>query len=111
MTCLAVGLTPDPLARRIIDLGSPQAIMKLGAYGCVAVVDCEALTQAAVDTRPVDTVGAGHIREFLDGNVVPQRLLTAAWAGVFAGAVPGDWEGMPRRSELELLETTEPVIC
>jgi len=30
-------------------------------------------------------------------------------AGAFACLVPGDWEGMPRRSELAMLGAREPV--
>jgi 2-dehydro-3-deoxygluconokinase len=31
-------------------------------------------------------------------------------AGAFAVTVSGDWEGMPDRRSLELLESSEPVI-
>jgi 2-dehydro-3-deoxygluconokinase len=40
---------------------------------------------------------------------VQARLLTAVRTGAFACLVPGDWEGMPRRHELALLDATEPV--
>jgi 2-dehydro-3-deoxygluconokinase len=30
-------------------------------------------------------------------------------AGAFACLTPGDWEGMPRRDELPLLTSSEPV--
>ncbi|MCO4273314.1 sugar kinase [Pseudarthrobacter sp. HLT3-5] len=114
---LAVGAGGDPweLARRINELGAPQAIIKLGADGCVAVVDGTPHAQSAIPIRAVDTVGAGdafvagYIAEMLNGKDVPQRLLTAARTGAFACLVPGDWEGMPRRSELDLLDATEPV--
>ncbi|MHA7220953.1 sugar kinase [Arthrobacter sp. RHLT1-20] len=114
---LAVGAGQDPwdLARRINELGAPQAIIKLGADGCVAVVDGIPHAQDAIPIRAVDTVGAGdafvagYIAEMLNGKDVPQRLLTAARTGAFACLVPGDWEGMPRRTELDLLDATEPV--
>jgi 2-dehydro-3-deoxygluconokinase len=45
----------------------------------------------------------------LQDKDVPQRLSTAVRTGAFACLVPGDWEGMPRRGELGLLDSTEPV--
>jgi len=114
---IAVGTADDPLelAARICSLGPTQAIIKLGAAGCVALVDGVVHTQNAVAIRPVDTVGAGdafvagYLAELIRGEVVGQRLLTAVRAGAFACLVPGDWEGMPQRHELELLEAADPV--
>lgn len=114
---VAVGPAADPLelARRLNALGPSQVIIKLGASGCLALVDGTVYNQPAVSIRPVDTVGAGdafvagYLSELLRGQDVPQRLLTAVRTGAFACLVPGDWEGMPRRSELELLEATDPV--
>jgi 2-dehydro-3-deoxygluconokinase len=114
---MAVGDAKDPweLARRINEMGASQAVIKLGADGCVAVVDGEPHAQGAVTVRAVDTVGAGdafvagYIAELLNDRDVSQRLLTAVRTGAFACLVPGDWEGMPRRIELDLLDATEPV--
>lgn len=108
----------DPLllAEQLVQLGPSQAIIKLGAAGCVALVDGEPYRQAAISIDPVDTVGAGdafvagYLSELLADEPVPQRLLTAVRTGAFACLVPGDWEGMPYRSELPLLESSEPVI-
>lgn len=106
---------PLELGRQINDMGASQAVIKLGADGCVAVVDGQSHTQGAVPIRPVDTVGAGdafvagYIAELLNDRDVPQRLRTAVQTGAFACLVPGDWEGMPRRTELDLLDSTEPV--
>lgn len=114
---MAVGDTQDPweLARRINELGASQAVIKLGADGCVAIVDGAPYSQKAIPIQAVDTVGAGdafvagYIAELLNDESVPQRLLTAVRTGAFACMVPGDWEGMPRRIELDLLDLTEPV--
>lgn len=108
----------DPLllADRLVQLGAGQAVIKLGASGCVALVDGEKYHQPAVPIHPVDTVGAGdafvagYLAELLAGKPVPQRLVTAVRTGAFACLVPGDWEGLPSRSELPLLEASEPVI-
>lgn len=114
---LAVGRADNPseLARRLAELGPEQVIIKLGAEGAVALVDGVEYVQPAIRVEAVDTVGAGdgfvagYVSDLLAGADVQQRLRTAAQVGAFACLVPGDWEGMPRRSELGILEATEPV--
>lgn len=107
---------PFLLAEQLVQLGPTQAIIKLGAAGCVGLVDGVEYRQDAIPVEPVDTVGAGdafvagYLSELLAGEPVPHRLLTAVRAGAFACLVPGDWEGMPYRSELPLLDASEPVI-
>jgi 2-dehydro-3-deoxygluconokinase len=106
---------PEELARRIADLGAGQVIVKLGADGCAALVDGVFAQRAAVPVTPVDTVGAGdafvagYLAEYLAGTSLDGRLETAVTAGAFACLVPGDWEGMPRRSELGMLAAADPV--
>lgn len=114
---IVVGDAADPfeLARRLAGLGPEQVVIKLGAQGCVARIDGQEYRQDAVPVRAVDTVGAGdafvggYLAELLDGQPVQQRLLTAVRTGAYACLVSGDWEGMPRRSELGLLDAVEPV--
>ena len=106
---------PLELAHQLTALGPRHAVVKLGPLGAVAVADRAQLTQAAVPVNAVDTVGAGdafvagYIAEFLAGEGLEQRLRTAVRTGAFACQVPGDWEGMPRRAELGLLESKDPV--
>lgn len=113
---LAVGGgTPLQLAQRLCDLGPRQVIIKRGAAGSLALIDGKKYLQPAIPIRAVDTVGAGdafvggYIAELLEGEAAPLRLLTAARTGAFACLVPGDWEGMPRRKELALLDAGDPV--
>jgi 2-dehydro-3-deoxygluconokinase len=102
-------------ATAITDLGPSQVIIKLGAGGCHALVDGSVTRQPAVSIHPVDTVGAGdafvagYVSEYVAGHDVSTRLKTAVTAGAFACLTHGDWEGMPRRSELGLLHASEPV--
>jgi 2-dehydro-3-deoxygluconokinase len=115
---IVVGAADDPveLARRLAALGPAQAVIKLGVRGCAAVVDGREYRQDAVPVRAVDTVGAGdafvggYLAELLEGQPVEARLLTAVRTGAYACLVTGDWEGMPRRSELALLDAVEPVM-
>lgn len=114
---IAVGQSGDSLelARRVAALGPGQVVIKRGVQGCAAVIDGSEYKQDAVRINPVDTVGAGdafvagYVAELLAGAPVEVRLLTAVRTGAFACLVPGDWEGMPRRNELAMLDATEPV--
>jgi 2-dehydro-3-deoxygluconokinase len=111
----AVAADPAALARGLADLGPGQAVVKCGAAGAVAVVDGRLMTQAGVPIVPHDTVGAGdafvagYLAELAAGHDAETRLETAATAGAFACLAAGDWEGLPRRSELGLLRAQEPV--
>lgn len=114
---IALGRTDSPmaLARGLIDLGAGQAVVKLGSRGAVAVVDALEYEQPAIPIIAVDTVGAGdafvagYLAEYLLGEPVTKRLATAATVGAYSCLTQGDWEGLPRRSELAALTATEPV--
>ena len=103
------------LARRLAALGPRQAVIKLGANGALALVNGELYSQPAVPVEALDTVGAGdafvagYLAEFITGLDPAERLRTGAATGAFACLVPGDWEGAPRRHELTLLASKEPV--
>ena len=74
------------------------------------------IEQPAPVVTVVDTVGAGdacvagYLAELMGGAEPAVRLETAVAAGAFAVTVSGDWEGMPDRRSLALLEAGEPVI-
>lgn len=113
---IAVGAgEPEELARRIAALGPSQAVIKLGADGALALIDGTLFRQEAVTVDAVDTVGAGdafvagYLAELVTGRGPQDRLKTAAATGAFACLVQGDWEGFPRRHELSILQTREPV--
>ncbi|SMH28583.1 Entner-Doudoroff aldolase [Rathayibacter oskolensis] len=106
---------PLELARSLAGLGPRHAVVKLGAEGCVAVVDGVDRRVPAVRVSVVDTVGAGdafvagYLAEFVRGLPVDRCLETAVTVGAFQCLAPGDWEGLPRRADLALLTATEPV--
>jgi 2-dehydro-3-deoxygluconokinase len=97
------------------DLGPAQAVIKLGSEGAVACIDGELFRQAAIPIQAVDTVGAGdafvagYLAELMAGKAPSQRLELAAKTGAFACLAYGDWEGLPRRTELGLLQQNESV--
>ncbi|MCT1397147.1 sugar kinase [Microbacterium sp. p3-SID338] len=106
----------EQLARGIAALGPREVIIKRGAEGCTALIDDEMHRVGAVPIDPVDTVGAGdafvggYLADRASGRPPAERLITAAAAGAFACLNPGDWAGLPRRSELALLAAPDPVL-
>ncbi|MFF3088734.1 sugar kinase [Streptomyces nojiriensis] len=100
---------PATMARALLGLGPREAVLKLGARGAVAVTHAGEAVQDIVPVTLVDPIGAGdsfvagYLAGLLDGTDLPGRLLLAATCGAFAVAAPGDWEGLPRRTELDLL--------
>ncbi|WP_329619916.1 sugar kinase [Streptomyces sp. NBC_01255] len=104
---------PERMARALTRLGPSQAVLKLGAAGALAVVDDELHVRQAVPVTAVDPVGAGdafvsgYLAAVLDDAPAAERLRLAALCGAFAVSVPGDWEGLPRRAELGLLDAQD----
>jgi 2-dehydro-3-deoxygluconokinase len=52
-----------------------------------------------------DAFVAGYLSGLLDGLDLAARLDRAVTTGAFAVAAPGDWEGLPTRRELALLQS------
>lgn len=110
------GKDPAELAKGICDLGPGGAVIKLGADGALAVLDGRTYRQPAVPVQVHDPVGAGdafaagYLAELLAGEPPEQRLSTAALLGAFAVSTTGDWEGLPRRAELALLNHHDDVV-
>jgi 2-dehydro-3-deoxygluconokinase len=105
----------DAGAAAIGDLGPAEVVVKRGAQGALARVGSETLVAPAVPVTSMDPVGAGdafvagYLSARLEGRTPADRLRRGALCGAFAVSVPGDWEGLPRRSELELLSGNEDV--
>ncbi|MEU6309413.1 sugar kinase [Streptomyces sp. NPDC047014] len=101
---------PAAMARALLARGPREAVLKLGARGAVAATHDTEAVQGIVPVTPVNPIGAGdafvagYLAGHLDGAHLPGRLLLAATCGAFAVASPGDWEGLPRRAELGLLQ-------
>jgi 2-dehydro-3-deoxygluconokinase len=103
-------------AQAIAELGPTQVVIKLGADGCLALIDGERHEVPAVAVQVVDTVGAGdafvagYLAELLAGLPARERLATAVKTGAFACLSPGDWEGYPRRDQLGLLDASPDTV-
>ncbi|MFC9947207.1 sugar kinase [Streptomyces pratensis] len=94
----------------LLDSGVREVVVKRGGEGA-AFRDQEGARYSLPALRvPVrDTVGAGdafcagYLSGLLDGLPPAERLARANTLGAFAVASDGDWEGLPRRDELDLL--------
>jgi 2-dehydro-3-deoxygluconokinase len=113
---LAEAGDPAAMAREVARLGPRQVLIKRGHLGCLAWIDEAAVEQRAIPVRAVDPVGAGdafvagYLAELLAGQPAEVRLATAAAAGAFTVTVSGDWEGLPTRPDLDLLDAPDDVI-
>jgi 2-dehydro-3-deoxygluconokinase len=102
----------DP-APTLLASGVRDVVIKRGADGASVVTALESLSLPARAVTAVDTIGAGDafVAGYLSGEIdnldTAGRLDRAVAVGAFAVATHGDWEGVPRRSELALL-SNEP---
>ncbi|MFC5923908.1 sugar kinase [Micromonospora vulcania] len=90
--------------------GVTEVVVKHGADGATSHSAFGTVHRPARTVPVVDTVGAGDafvaglLSGWLDGADVPARLDRAVTTGAFAVATRGDWEGLPDRAELALLD-------
>jgi 2-dehydro-3-deoxygluconokinase len=102
----------DDPAGALVRAGVREVVVTSGADGARAVT---AEGTAAVPARAVpvvDPVGAGdafvagYLSGVLEGLPVTERLQRAVTTAGFAVATRGDWEGLPTRAELALLDAS-----
>ncbi|MGP4115102.1 sugar kinase [Streptomyces sp. 4N509B] len=98
-------------ARRLFDAGVGEVLVKRGAAGATRYapdghpVHCPAQPVPVADTVGAgDAFCAGYLSGLLDGLDPGRRLRRATTTAAFAVATPGDWEGLPHRDELPLLD-------
>lgn len=100
---------PDPVAA-LRAAGPAEVVVKHGAKGATSHTAQGTLSRPARVVPVVDTVGAGDafvaglLSGVLDGLDPAARLDRAVTTGAFAVATRGDWEGLPDRAELALLD-------
>jgi 2-dehydro-3-deoxygluconokinase len=93
-----------------LDPGTVTIVVKRGADGAKLTGPEGTWQEPAVDVDAVDTVGAGdafvagYLSALLDGLDPPSRLRRGCATAAFAVSTHGDWEGLPTRDELPLLE-------
>lgn len=90
--------------------GLAEVVVKRAAAGAESVTREGRVRLPAHRVEARDTVGAGdafcagYLSGLLDGLGPRQRLARGVALGAFAVGCAGDWEGLPRRDELALLE-------
>lgn len=88
----------------------PEVVITRGGKGSIAEIDGDAYEMPAMNVRVVDTVGAGdafaagYLSAHLDGLPPQDRLHRGTILGAFAVSSPSDWQGLPRRRDLDLLD-------
>jgi 2-dehydro-3-deoxygluconokinase len=104
----------DAAVAALLGAGATHVAVKRGASGASLWCDGERHDAAAVPVTAVDALGAGDafstglLSGLLDGLTGPECLRRGTVLGAFAASSPGDWEGLPRRSELHLLDGLRP---
>ncbi|GIF48232.1 2-dehydro-3-deoxygluconokinase [Asanoa ferruginea] len=94
----------------LLDAGVAEVVIKRGAAGASGHTLHSHVDVPARRVRVVDVVGAGdafvagYLSGLLDHLDLTGRLDRAVSTGAFAVASPGDWEGLPTRADLELLD-------
>jgi 2-dehydro-3-deoxygluconokinase len=106
-------LETDEALEYLTKAGPAEVVVKLGAQGCVALINGERLTSAGFPARQIDPIGAGdafaagYLAASLWGWSPEKRLRTANAMGAFCVQTLGDYEGLPSRRELDaFLEST-----
>lgn len=87
-----------------------ELVIKRGSRGAAASAAGNTVTAAAIEVPIVDVVGAGdafvagYLSALLDGLPLDARLHRAMVVGAFCVSAHGDWEALPTRAELDLLD-------
>ncbi|KAA1418294.1 sugar kinase [Mumia zhuanghuii] len=99
-------------AGQLLAAGARAVVVKQGSDGATSYTADGVVRSPARRVRAVDVIGAGdafvagYLSGLLDGLPEPDRLQRANTVGAFAVASRGDWEGLPTREELALLDVT-----
>ncbi|MGW0432485.1 sugar kinase [Micromonospora sp. NPDC003197] len=107
------GADESTVAASLLDQGAEAVVVKLGSAGARAHTPDGVRHAPALPVTAVDTVGAGdaftagYLSGRLDGLDVAGCLHRGVTLGAFAVSGHGDWEGLPRRDELSLLDGHE----
>jgi 2-dehydro-3-deoxygluconokinase len=100
-------------AREVLARGAGQVVVKRGAGGATAYAAGATVSVPARQVTVADVVGAGdafvagYLSAHLDGAGTGDCLDRATVTAAFAIARSGDWEGLPTRAELALLDLPE----
>jgi 2-dehydro-3-deoxygluconokinase len=100
----------------VAGLGPREVVRTEGAHGATALCDGVLHHEDARPADVVDVVGAGdafvagYLAARMDGRAPADRLRLGVVLGAFAVSTRGDWEGLPHRDELGLLDHGDEVL-
>ena len=100
-------------AQEMLARGAGQVVVKRGADGATVYRAGSSVSAPARNVPVADLVGAGdafvagYLSAYLDGAGTADSLDRATTTAAFAIARNGDWEGLPTRAELSLLDLPE----
>lgn len=103
-------------AGELLRRGAQAVVVKRGAHGATAYTADGAVSVPARAVRAVDVIGAGdafvagYLSGTLDGLDTTGRLRRGTAVSAFAVGSAGDWEGLPARRELSLLDAEEETV-
>ncbi|WP_243855116.1 sugar kinase [Diaminobutyricimonas sp. TR449] len=106
---VAEGAEADAAAE-LLRAGVSEVVVKRGGDGAGVYHAGGTLSVPARRVPVVDTIGAGdaftagYLSALLDGEDVAGRLERGTTLGAFAVTAAGDWESLPTRAELPLLD-------
>ena len=104
------GTTEADTAAGLLASGVSEVVVTRGAAGATGWASGKTFDIKAVPIVAVDTVGAGdafaagYLTARREGQPVPDCLAMGARVAAFAVASPGDWEGLPSRPDVALLD-------
>lgn len=104
---------PRRAAASLIAAGVGEVVSKRAGQGAVAWRGDDQFSVPARRVRVIDTIGAGdaftagYLSAWLDGLDIRRRLTRGAVLGAFAVSGAGDWEHLPTRDELSLLDVAD----
>jgi 2-dehydro-3-deoxygluconokinase len=103
-------------ADELLGLGAQAVVVKRGAQGATSYTAGGVAAVPARVVRAVDVIGAGDafVAGYLSGAVddlgTTDCLRRGTAVSAFAVGCSGDWEGLPTRQELSLLDAAEETI-
>ncbi|MGJ9422193.1 sugar kinase [Aeromicrobium sp. CF3.5] len=103
-------------AHQLVADGVREVVVKDGSGEAYVVTAEETISAPAFRVESVDAIGAGdafvagYLSGLLDGIGIADRLVRAHTLGAFAVGVEGDWEGLPTRAELGLLDSGDGTV-
>lgn len=107
---IAAGQSEGSRVRALLAAGAREVVLTRGGDGASAHTSGSSVVDAARPVPVVDTIGAGdaftagYLSGLLDGLELRARLDRGSTLGAFAVSGAGDWESLPLRSELDLLD-------